>query len=234
MRDIYCAQLHSDVELLNDVINHLLQRNGKMIRPMLLLLAAGTRSEALVSDTKMLSLAAAMEMLHNSSLIHDDVVDNDSSRRGATTVNYQWNNQIAVLVGDFYLAQLMNLLHKVNDVEVSMMVNDTVVKMSEGELIQQEVLRNGHITSEAYQEIIRRKTAVLMATCCAIGNPQLKTFGEHFGMAFQLRDDLNDHDARPETEQLLQQAIASAQQCLAPLPASIYKTNLQNLLNTLS
>ena len=231
VKSIYQSQLNSGVEMLNSINSYNFQAAGKLIRPTLLILAAGTLSDEKANLPATLQLAAAMEMLHNSTLIHDDVVDNDDLRRGQSSIKHRWGNAVAVLTGDYYLAHVMNLIFDAGNKDDIQMVCKTVMEMSEGELLQLSLRKEGCkvMPAETYTDIIRCKTASLMSTCCAIGNPDLKEFGEHFGMAFQLRDDINDNEAYPFTPQLLQQETQTALNSLQAIPDSIYKTHLTQL-----
>lgn len=192
---LMAQQLHTEVKLINDIASQLSHRHGKQLRPMLTLLSAGA-TLGYVPQQK-LHMAVAMELLHNSSLIHDDVVDEASLRRGLPTANNIWGNKIAVLFGDFYLANVMTLLCQHASKEEMDIVNRTAVEMSEGELLQQQNSLGLDTSLIAYRQTIYKKTASLMAACCQVGEGvstgALKDFGTHFGMAFQMRDDLLDY-----------------------------------------
>lgn len=232
--EIYQQQLQSGVALIGDINTYNFQASGKLIRPTLLLLSAGTLDAEKVSQPNTLNLAAAMEMLHNSTLIHDDVVDDDDIRRNQESIKHRWGNAVAVLTGDFYLAHVMKLLFEAGDREIMQLVGETVIKMSEGELQQLALHKEGKsITPENYREVLRCKTASLMSTCCAIGNPELKEFGEHYGLAFQLRDDINDHEELSCSEEMLIQELSAAHQCLTAIPESPYRTALRQLVDIL-
>lgn len=236
-RNLYCAQLHSDIALLQEVNDYVAKRKGKELRTLLLLLSAGEHI-----DQNSIRLAAAMEMLHNASLMHDDVVDEAEGRRGGESVNKRWSNQVAVLCGDYYLAQTMALLGEVHNEDATHIVNRTVIEMSEGELLQQQYIKSGNYQSDIYYDIIYRKTATLMAACCELGNRSMRTFGEHFGMAFQLRDDLMDREedklipTPPEAEmrQELDKHISEALKCISSLPDSKYKNAIKELTEILN
>lgn len=201
MEQKYRATLNSPVPLVNEINEYILARSGKQIRPLLVLLAAHAGNKEmtrkLVEDKT--NLAIAMEILHNSSLMHDDVVDESEMRRGRPSVRHRWSNKIAVLCGDYYLALVMNILNTVGDTNAEQVVNQTVIEMSEGELLQQQVSRNIDLSEKNYYDVIYKKTASLMATCCEIGHKALRSYGEHFGMAFQIRDDIMDYHADKET-----------------------------------
>lgn len=232
--EIYHQQLESGVALLGEINEYNFQASGKLTRPTLLLLSAGTLSAEKVSQPNTLNLAAAMEMLHNSTLIHDDVVDDDDMRRNQESIKHRWGNAVAVLTGDFYLAHVMKLLFEAGDREIMQLVGKTVIKMSEGELKQLALHKEGKaMTPDNYREVLLCKTASLMSTCCAIGNPALKEFGEHYGLAFQLRDDINDHEEMPCSEEMLKQELSAARECLTAIPDSTYRTALRQLVDIL-
>ena len=232
--EIYQQQLQSGVALIGEINSYNFQASGKLIRPTLLLLSAGTLDTEKVSQPNTLNLAAAMEMLHNSTLIHDDVVDDDDMRRNQESIKHRWGNAVAVLTGDFYLAHVMKLLFDAGDKAIMQLVGNTVMEMSEGELQQLALHKEGKaITPDTYREVLRCKTASLMSTCCAIGNPALKEFGEHYGLAFQLRDDINDHEELPCSEEMLMQELSAAQSCLQSVPQSPYRTALSQLADLL-
>lgn len=201
MEEQYRRTLYSPVPLLNEINDYLLARSGKQIRPLLVILSAYAGIGELDENTmqEKINLAIAMEMLHNSSLMHDDVVDESELRRGRETVRQHWSNKIAVLSGDYYLARVMQILNEIGDSNISQIVNSTVIEMSEGELLQQQVSRNMDQNEANYYSVIYKKTASLMKACCQIGYDGLKTFGEHFGMAFQIRDDIMDYHTDKET-----------------------------------
>jgi len=202
---LMAQQLHTEVKLINDISRELSQRKGKQLRPMLTLLSAGATMGHVPS--KKIMLAVAMELLHNSSLIHDDVVDESDMRRGMPTLNAMWGNKIAVLFGDFYLANVMSLLCTHAEKEEMNIINQTAVEMSEGELLQQQNSINKDLSLDAYRSTIFKKTASLLSACCQIGQygndnqegVDLKRFGYHFGMAFQMRDDLLDYSPKANT-----------------------------------
>ncbi len=185
----YNSYTSSDIDILNEVNEYLRQRSGKRLRPLLLLL-----SNAGADTQRATKYAVAMEMLHNASLMHDDVVDDDDMRRGQESVKGRWGNQVAVLCGDYYLATVMSILSEMRDEKALRLVNDTVITMSAGELLQQQYIHSGNLDEKLYFDIIFRKTAVLMQTCCTLGNEGLHLFGGYFGTAFQLRDDVMDYD----------------------------------------
>lgn len=186
--------------LLREVEDFVTSRMGKMLRPRLTLLAADTLGQA--SSRRTILLATAIEMLHNASLLHDDIIDHSDSRRGQPSVNARWNNSVAVLVGDFLLAQVMRILHEVNEPDTSQRVYQTVEAMVEAELLAQEA---AVCDADRYLRIIDGKTARLFATACALGNPQYEDFGLHYGRLFQLQDDIDDGESNEHTFPLIEQ-----------------------------
>jgi octaprenyl-diphosphate synthase len=194
------SSMKTKVMLLDKIMSYIVKRKGKQMRPLFVFLSAGSCGQITESTYRG---AALIELLHTASLVHDDVVDNADYRRGFFSVNALWKNKIAVLVGDFLLSRglILSLEHK--DFELLRIVADAVKVMSEGELLQFEKARQLDITEEIYYEVIRQKTASLIASCCAVGassagvaNGQvdkMRLFGEHVGMAFQIKDDLFDY-----------------------------------------
>jgi len=193
--------LKSKATLLNIIINYLLKRKGKQMRPMLVFLSAQMNGEINESTYHAASL---IELMHTATLVHDDVVDDSNMRRGYFSINALWKNKIAVLLGDYLLAKGLLLAVQEEQFELLKIVSQAVEEMSEGELIQIEKARKLDINEETYFEIIRKKTAALMIACTAAGTHSVgvngKTFdemqqlGEYLGMAFQIRDDLFDYD----------------------------------------
>ena len=195
-----------DGNLLQQVEQYVVSREGKMLRPQMTLMAAATLGEDVLNSRRTLLLATCVEMLHNASLLHDDVIDQADDRRGQPSVNAQWDNGIAVLVGDYHLAQIMHLLDEVNDPEASRLINNTVMAMVEAELAAKEKVKP---SKERYMRIIDGKTARLFATACALGNPQYEEFGLHYGRLFQLRDDITDNETTQWTAELIESEEAS-------------------------
>ncbi|MCZ8216581.1 MAG: polyprenyl synthetase family protein [Cyclobacteriaceae bacterium] len=194
------ASMKTKVLLLDKIMNYIVKRKGKQMRPMFVFLSAGatgTISEATYRG------ASLIELLHTATLVHDDVVDNADYRRGFFSVNALWKNKIAVLVGDFLLSRGLILSVEHKDFNLLSIVTDAVREMSEGELLQMEKSRQLNITEEVYFQIIRQKTASLIASCCSVGARSsgasdevvdtMRLFGEKIGMAFQIKDDLFDY-----------------------------------------
>jgi octaprenyl-diphosphate synthase len=181
-------------------MGYIVKRKGKQMRPMFVFLSAGTCGRI---DDSTFRGASLIELLHTATLVHDDVVDEANYRRGFFSVNALWKNKIAVLVGDFLLSRGMALSLDNKDYNLLSIVNQAVQEMSEGELLQLEKSRRLDITEEIYFEIIRQKTASLIASCCAVGASssgadaqvveKMRSFGEKIGIAFQIKDDLFDY-----------------------------------------
>jgi octaprenyl-diphosphate synthase len=189
----------SDLPLLSTIINYILRRKGKQMRPMMVFLSAKLNG---IFNERTYHAALTIELLHTATLVHDDVVDDSYQRRGFFSVNAVWKNKIAVLVGDFILAKglLWSIEHR--DYDILDHICTAVRDMSEGEILQIEKARKQDITEEVYFEIIRKKTASLLATSAAVGTcsvtedkekiERMRLFGEYAGMAFQIKDDLFD------------------------------------------
>jgi len=191
--------MRSSVPLLDRITHYIVKRKGKQMRPMFVFFAAGACGNINESTHRG---AALVELVHTATLVHDDVVDNSYQRRGFFSVNALWKNKIAVLVGDFLLSKGLSLSVKNQDFEFLRILNEAVTEMSEGELLQMEKARRLDIDEAVYFEVIRQKTASLIASCCACGaasaNASSETvtnmhaFGEKVGIAFQIKDDLFD------------------------------------------
>lgn len=194
------ASMQTKVLLLDKIMHYIVKRKGKQMRPMFIFLSAGTCGKITESTFRAASL---IELLHTASLVHDDVVDDANYRRGFFSINALWKNKIAVLVGDFLLARALIVSVENKEFELLSIGTESVKEMSEGELLQMEKARQLDITEDLYFEIIRQKTASLIASCCAMGassagsSPEtvtkMKKFGLHIGMAFQIKDDLFDY-----------------------------------------
>jgi len=193
-------QMKSDVPLLNLIINYMTQKKGKQVRPLLVFLTAELCGGV---NERTYKGAALVELLHNATLVHDDVVDGAKVRRGITSINANWNNKIAVLIGDFLLAKGLLTAIESNEFEFLKATSHAVRRMSEGELLQIQKSREFDLTEEIYFTIISNKTASLMATCCEIGAISttddkkirllMRQFGETIGIAFQIKDDIFDY-----------------------------------------
>jgi octaprenyl-diphosphate synthase len=196
--------MSSRVALLNRITYYIVNRKGKQMRPMFVFLVAKMVSGGEVNDRTYRG-ASVIELIHTATLVHDDVVDDSNKRRGFFSLNALWKNKIAVLVGDFLLSKGLLLSIDNGDFDLLKIISVAVREMSEGELLQIEKARRLDITEEIYYEIIRQKTATLIAACCALGAKavleesdnakveQMRKFGEYIGMAFQIKDDLFDY-----------------------------------------
>ena len=192
----------SKVALLNRITHYIVNRKGKQMRPMFVFLVAKMVSNGEISERTYRG-ASVIELIHTATLVHDDVVDDSNRRRGFFSVNALWKNKIAVLIGDYLLSKGLLLSIDNNDFDLLKIISIAVREMSEGELLQIEKARKLDITEDVYYEIIRKKTATLIAACCSLGaasvkpeSPHVETmrkFGELIGMAFQIKDDLFDY-----------------------------------------
>tara|TARA_B100001146_G_scaffold218093_1_gene223429 strand:- start:867 stop:1769 length:903 start_codon:yes stop_codon:yes gene_type:complete len=194
--------MSSKVALLNRITHYIVNRKGKQMRPMFVFLVAKMVSDGKVNERTYRG-ASVIELIHTATLVHDDVVDDSNRRRGFFSINALWKNKIAVLVGDYLLSKGLLLSIDNNDFDLLKIISVAVREMSEGELLQIEKARRLDITEEVYYDIIRQKTATLIAACCSLGAASVKPdsgdvenmrrFGELIGMAFQIKDDLFDY-----------------------------------------
>lgn len=192
--------MRSNVMLLDKIMHYIVRRKGKQLRPMFVFLLAKMLGE--INDSTYRG-ASLIELLHTATLVHDDVVDEANYRRGFFSLNALWKNKISVLVGDFLLSKGLKLAIDNEEFHFLKIVNEAVQLMSEGELIQMEKARSLDITEDVYFDIIRRKTASLIASCCQVGAASVSTdkqlietaklMGEKTGIAFQIKDDLFDY-----------------------------------------
>lgn len=192
--------MRSNVALLDKITHFIVKRKGKQMRPMFVFLTAKMIKGI---DESTYNAASLIELLHTATLVHDDVVDDSNERRGFFSLNALWKNKIAVLVGDFLLAKGLLLSVDNKEHHLLQLVSNAVREMSEGELLQIEKARKLNITEDVYYNVIRQKTASLLASCCACGASstgadeetieQMRLFGEHVGMAFQIKDDIFDY-----------------------------------------
>jgi octaprenyl-diphosphate synthase len=197
------ASMKTNVLLLDKIMSYIVKRKGKQMRPMFVFLSAGACGGISESTYRGASL---IELLHTATLVHDDVVDDANYRRGFFSINALWKNKVAVLVGDYLLSRGLLLSVDNNDFDLLKIVSEAVKMMSEGELLQMEKARKLDITESVYYDIIRQKTASLIASCCAVGAcssgmgeeeiETMRVFGEKVGMAFQIKDDLFDYGER--------------------------------------
>jgi len=195
--------MSSNVALLNRITHYLINRKGKQMRPMFVFLTAKMVSGGTINERTYRG-ASVIELIHTATLVHDDVVDDSNKRRGFFSINALWKNKIAVLVGDYLLSKGLLLSIDNNDFDLLKIISVAVREMSEGELLQIEKARRLDITEDVYYEIIRQKTATLIAACCSLGAcsvvpndevlvEKMRKFGELIGMAFQIKDDLFDY-----------------------------------------
>ena len=196
----FSAALSSDNHLIDNILDYIHTKRGKQLRPVLVLLSAAICKG--VTD-KTINTAVSLELLHTASLIHDDVVDNSPMRRGVKSIHEQWNNKIAILVGDFLLAKVISLLTEIRNTSILSIVSEVGAALSSGELIQMHDGESMWITEEQYLRVIQHKTAHLFAACCEAGavssgatakqSHALKNFGMYLGLCFQLKDDVFDY-----------------------------------------
>ena len=198
--------MRSRAALLDRIMHYIVKRKGKQMRPMFTLLSA--RQFGPVSESAFVA-ASLIELLHTATLVHDDVVDNANMRRGFFSINALWKNKIAVLVGDYLLSRGLLMAIDKGEFELLRIVSTAVRDMSEGELLQLEKTRGLNFSEEVYYDIIRKKTASLIAACCASGASaagrseeevdRMRHFGELTGIAFQIKDDLFDYGNGQDT-----------------------------------
>ncbi len=206
----FSRSMSSKVSLLNRITHYVVNRKGKQMRPMFVFLIAKMTGNGMVNERTYRG-ASVIELIHTATLVHDDVVDDSDRRRGFFSINALWKNKIAVLVGDYLLSKGLLLSIDNGDFDLLRIISVAVREMSEGELLQIEKARRLDITEDVYFEIIRQKTATLIAACCAMGArsimapeeevEKMRRFGELIGTAFQIKDDLfdygNDHIGKP-------------------------------------
>ena len=195
----------SKVPLLNRITHYIIKRKGKQMRPMFIFLFSKLLNQGIVNE-KVYRGASVIELIHTATLIHDDVVDDSKRRRGFFSINAIWKNKIAVLVGDFLLSRGMILCIENKDYDHLDIISESVKKMSEGELLQIEKSRSLDIDETVYFEIIKKKTASLISSCCKIAAvsvtkqkkiiESVAKIGENIGIAFQIKDDLFDYGKR--------------------------------------
>ena len=201
----FTQSMSSQVALLNRITHFIINRKGKQMRPMFVFLVAKLVGKGKVNERTFRG-ASVIELIHTATLVHDDVVDDSNKRRGFFSINALWKNKIAVLVGDYLLSKGLLLSIENEDFDLLKIISVAVREMSQGELLQIEKARDLDITEEVYYEIIRQKTATLLAACCAMGAQSVDAseeevekmhhFGELIGMAFQIKDDLFDYGER--------------------------------------
>ena len=195
---------HSD-GLLSQALTHIRKRAGKRMRPMLILLMA--RNYGLVTDVTQ-NAALGLELLHTASLVHDDVVDESGERRGQASVNATYNNQVAVLVGDYLLSTALLRVARTQNLTIVEYLSELGRTLASGEILQLSNIQNQEISEDVYYQVIKQKTAALFEACCAMGAlsagasaeeiEAAKTFGRNLGIIFQIRDDIFDYYDSPE------------------------------------
>ena len=200
------SSMKSNVALLDIITRYILKRKGKQMRPMFVFLSADINGN--IGDSTYVA-ASLIELLHTATLVHDDVVDDSNERRGFFSINALWKNKVAVLVGDYLLSRGLLLSLENNEFQLLKIVSEATREMSEGELLQIEKARKLDVDEAIYFEIIRKKTASLIASCCASGAAsvgaddntvkKMKDFGEKVGIAFQIKDDLFDYESSNKT-----------------------------------
>lgn len=195
--------VNSGVFILNVILNFIINRKGKQVRPLLVLLFAKMYSSKNLTN-KSYRAAIISELIHSATLIHDDIVDDSTLRRGFLSLNVLWNNKISVLVGDFLFSKSLLLSIDNEDFDLLKIISEAVKKMSEGELLQIQKSRNLNITENEYFELITKKTASLFSACCKLGAAssglkkldKVEEFGLNLGLIFQIKDDLFDYSSR--------------------------------------
>ena len=192
--------VNSGILILNVILKFMINRKGKQVRPILVLLFAKMYSSENLTEKSYRS-AIISELIHSATLIHDDIVDDSSLRRGFLSLNALWNNKISVLVGDYLLSKSLLLCIDNEDFDLLKIISTAVKEMSEGELLQIQKSRNIKITEDEYFELTLKKTASLFSACCKLGSAssglknlnKVEEFGQNLGLIFQLKDDLFDY-----------------------------------------
>jgi len=196
----FVSALSTENPLLLSVNDYVLQKSGKQLRPMLVLLSAkvcGSVNQSTVDS------AISLELLHTASLIHDDVVDDTDERRGKPSINARWTNKIAILSGDYILSKSLGCATKTNNLEILKSIANIGMQLSDGELLQLANVQISKVSEENYFSIIRKKTALLFSTCTEVGGlsvnaneaelEHLRNYGEYLGICFQIKDDIFDY-----------------------------------------
>lgn len=201
------VKIRSEINLINELTRHIMQSGGKKLRPLLIILAS--RACGYTDGNKHITMAAMIEFFHTATLLHDDVVDESTLRRGRETANEIWGPKASILVGDYLFTQHMKLLLDVNNIAIMHHVADTAWHIGRGEIKQLANRYNPALSVEEYFEVIRAKTSLLFAACAKLGalvtdkeqilTDNLYNYGLHLGNAFQLIDDVLDYCADPET-----------------------------------
>ena len=244
----YLRRTTSSEPLLKEVEEYLATFPGKQLRPTLLLLAAEACQHL---SQQHVMLAVAIELLHNASLMHDDVVDESDMRRGHQSVCNRWGNAVAVICGDYYLSLVITALRQADISEATEIMNNTVTDLCRGELKQLSLINSHQQSVDDYLEVISCKTASMMTSCCELGalpisddgdshyRQALHDFGYHYGMVFQMRDDMHDTDINHDVslpsdtsaQSLIDQHTRLAQEALLQLPDTPARQSLFDLLS---
>ncbi|WP_020207823.1 polyprenyl synthetase family protein [Gilvimarinus chinensis] len=206
VNELIIRQLHSDVGLVENIGHYLIEAGGKRLRPLMVLLAARALN---YSGKQHLDLAAIIEFIHSATLLHDDVVDTSTLRRGRPTANAQWGNAPSVLVGDFLYSRSFQMMVAIGNMDVMTILSDTTNVIAEGEVQQLINAKDPDLSEAGYIDVIHKKTAVLFAAACEVGaviagadqatRQALKEYGLQVGIAFQLVDDALDYKGDAET-----------------------------------
>ncbi len=206
VNDCIIKQLHSEVDLVENIGHYIVEAGGKRLRPLLVLLAAKACN---IQSNQHIPMAAVIEFIHTATLLHDDVVDRSNLRRGRPTVNAQWNNPSSVLVGDFIYSRAFQILVQIGEMRIMEIMADTTNKIAEGEVLQLIAKSNPESTESDYMRVIENKTAILFEAAGQCGailaqrgediETALRQYGRHLGIAFQLVDDLLDYAGNTES-----------------------------------
>ncbi|MBU2886679.1 polyprenyl synthetase family protein [Gilvimarinus agarilyticus] len=206
VNELIIRQLHSDVPMVENIGHYLIEAGGKRLRPLLVLLVARALN---YQGTHHLDLAAIIEFIHSATLLHDDVVDMSSLRRGRPTANAEWGNAPSVLVGDFLYSRSFQMMVNIGNMDVMAILSDTTNIIAEGEVQQLINAKDPDLTEDDYRDVIRKKTAVLFAAACEVAaaiagadtatRQALNDYGLDVGLAFQLVDDALDYRGDTET-----------------------------------
>lgn len=209
VNQLIIEQLHSDVELVENIGHYLVDAGGKRLRPLLVLLTANALGYSRVGGKQHLALAAIIEFIHTATLLHDDVVDMSNLRRGRPTANAQWGNAPSVLVGDFLYSRAFQMMVSIGSMDIMAILSETTNIIAEGEVQQLVNARNPDINEENYFRVIDKKTAVLFSAACEVAaviagttvaqRQALRRYGQHVGIAFQLVDDALDYTSDAST-----------------------------------
>lgn len=225
----FAAAMHSDSARLNEVLDYIHAKAGKQLRPIVVLLSA--RLCRGVTE-KTIQTAVALELLHNASLVHDDVVDSSPMRRGVKSVQAKWSNKVAVLVGDYMLARVINTITEIHNSQILNILAGLGMSLSSGELLQLHANSSMWISEEQYFKIITQKTAQLFAACAEAGaessaatmrqTTALREYGKHLGICFQLKDDIFDYSDAEEIGKPTMSDIRDGK-CTLPLLISLQR-----------